>query len=186
MAGLDPSALSQVNSCKLPEKLASTPFIKTIDAVGTPTILKSGVCRVEYDMGPSLENFSAFLNSPQHDPLKLNIRNRKITQLLYIGEKGELPQNFDRHDWIGTALSRMSDPLVRQGYSPDHIKEIARSLIEKIYPDIRTVPGFKVRQLEQKPKPLDTIHKKGTDDTRPVRRAVPSIRPERAKRSPSI
>lgn len=110
---------------------------KTIDAVGTSETLKHGICRAEYDMGPSLSNFIAFMDSDQHDPLRLSVRNKKLTQLLYIGETGELPQNFNRLDWFGTTLSRMHDPLIRQRYSTDQIKEIAHSLTKMIYPDIR-------------------------------------------------
>ena len=187
MAGLNPDLLSQVNSCKLPEELASTSFAKTIDAVGTPETLKHGICRAEYDMGPSLSNFIAFTDSAQHDPLKMNIRNRRIIQLLYICEKGELPQNFNRLDWFGTTLSRMHDPLIRQRYSTDQIKEIAHSLTKMIYPDIRVSQNsFTHKTRQELRNNVDSLCKTATDDTGYTRRAVPSLPQGRVKRTPSF
>lgn len=184
---MNPDLLSQVNSCKLPEELASTSFAKTIDAVGTSETLKHGICRAEYDMGPSLSNFIAFMDSDQHDPLRLSVRNKKLTQLLYIGETGELPQNFNRLDWFGTTLSRMHDPLIRQRYSTDQIKEIAHSLTKMIYPDIRVSQNsFTHKTRQERRNNVDSLCKTATDDTGYTRRAVPAQRQGRVKRIPSL
>ena len=184
---MNPDLLSQDNSCKLPEEMASTSFAKTIDAVGTSETLKHGICRAEYDMGPSLSNCIAFMDSDQHDPLRLSVRNKKLTQLLYIGETGELPQNFNRLDWFGTTLSRMHDPLIRQRYSTDQIKEIAHSLTKMIYPDIRVSQNsFTHKTRQERRNNVDSLCKTATDDTGYTRRAVPAQRQGRVKRMPSL
>lgn len=186
MAGLDPSALHRIDSCKLPEELALTPFVKKIDAVGTPAILKSGICRAEYDMGPNLKNFIDFLESNQHDQLYVSLRNRKITNLMFISENGELPQNFDNLQWIGDALKMQKEFPVKAYYSPKELKSVGSVLLRQMFPDTRIVPEVNIELSEQKQDHLDTIVKKGTDDTGFARRAVPSLPTSSVKRTPSL
>lgn len=187
VAGLNPDLLSQVNSCKLPEELASTSFAKTIDAVGTPAILKSGICRAEYDMGPSLKNFVEFVLPKQHDPLQMSTRNRKLTQLIAIAEDGKLPPNFNRLDWIGTPFGRMSYPDNHDNRTGDELKQIAATLLNKIYPDTRVAQnGFTFKTQQEKCNNVDSLRKTGTADTGYTRRAVPSLPQGRVKRTPSL
>lgn len=136
-------------------------------------------------MGPSLKNFVDFLLPREHDPLRMNIRNRKITQLIAIAEDGKLPPSFNRLDWIGTPFGRMIYPDKQDNRTGDELKQIASTLLNKIYPDTRTGPDFKIKLLEQKQKHLDALMT-GTGDTRYTRRAVPSLPPSRVKRTPSL
>lgn len=136
-------------------------------------------------MGPSLKNFVELLLPREHDPLKMNTRNRKIIQLIAIAEDGKLPPSFNRLDWIGTPLSRMAYPDNQDNRTGDELQKIAATLQDKIYPDIRTGADFKIKLLEQKQKHLNAL-KKGTDTPVTVRRAVPSLPNGRAKRTPSL
>ena len=179
--------MNRINPCNLPEELAQTRFVKTFDAVGTPEMLKTGICRAEYDMGPSLSNFLAFMDSTQHDLLKLSIRNRKITQLLYIGEKGELPQNYNPPDWVGTTLCRMADPLIRQQYSPDQLKNIGCQLTEKLYPDTRIAQnGFTFQTQQERYNYYESLSKTPMNDAVITPRAVPSQPRQGRKSTPTL
>ena len=170
--------MNRINPCNLPEELAQTRFVKTFDAVGTPEMLKTGICRAEYDMGPNLSNFLAFMDSPLHDPLHLSIRNRKLTQLIYIAENGQIPQSLNRLDWIGTTLVRMADPLIEQQYSPDQLKDIGRKLTQTLYPETRIVQeSVKHDNLPQKQDHVGYLRNAGTA----IPRQIPSLAPKQTK-----
>lgn len=114
------------------------------EALVSPDVLKYGICRAEYDMGPTLENFCAFYQTEAHAPLHLTSRNRRIIDLLQIVINGDLPHRYRPQDWIGTTLGRMAQPAQRTQYSPHQFSEVAQRILAEKYPGIRCpdLPGM--------------------------------------------
>lgn len=138
-------------------------------------VLCGGICRAEYDMAPSLGNFTAFLNSARHGPLKLSGPNRKIANLLYLKEKGELPLNNQNLNWAASMVKTFTGKNLREHYSRQELKKLSSVLLHRMFPRIRS--GSSADDPTGHPAPAV----KGK-----TLRAVPSIRPRASKRSPGI
>lgn len=113
----------------------------------------------------------------------MSIRNRKITSLLYLREEGRLPANIQDLEWIASNIKRFTGHILGEHYSLNECKEISSILLNKMFPDIRIIPGMNIEQKQQQ---LDAMPKQITDGIRHTHRAVPALRQKRIKRTVSL